>query len=73
MLLNDIINPGAIIHYFINITFNLNFKIIITFFMGIGDWGLGIGVLGLGAKPQTPHPQPPPQTPKPQKKIYKNI
>jgi len=25
--------------------------------MGIGDWGLGIGVLGLGAMPQAPNPQ----------------
>jgi len=33
--------------------------------MGIGDWGLGIGVWGWWAKPQTPNTQT--TTPKPQK------
>jgi len=37
--------------------------------MGIGDWGLGLGIGGWGfwAKPQTPKPKtktPKPQTPK---------
>jgi len=35
--------------------------------MGIGDWGLGIGVLGVGAIPKAPNPQPN-KTPKPNKK-----
>jgi len=42
--------------------------------MGIGDWGLGIGVWGLWAMPQTPNPQTPiPQPPTIKVKIYKNF
>jgi len=38
--------------------------------LGIGDWGLGIGVLGVGARPPTPNPKPHHTTPKKNLNIF---
>jgi len=52
-----------------------NYKILINFLMGIGDWGLGIGDwgLGIGPNPQSPIPNPQSPIPNPHDKYKKNI
>jgi len=56
--------------YYINIISGKDDKIV-SFLMGIGDWGLGNGDWGLGPKPPTPNPKTQTPKPHPQKKNKK--
>jgi len=56
------------LYFFIKILINKYYlfnKIILYFYLGIGDWGLGIGDWGVGIGPNPQSPIPNPQSPIP--------